>query len=304
MNGFLLVDKPRGITSFYCVRILRKLAGLKRIGFVGTLDPLATGLMIFAFGEATKLINLLENSDKAYETVVRLGAVSDTYDAEGKITENAVAQNEGAQKPTKEEIAKVIGENFSGAREQMPPAFSAIQIGGKRAYDLARKGQKVELKKRLVHFYSIEVVSYSWPLLRLLVHCGSGTYIRSLAHDLGERLGCGGYVEVLRRVSIGKHKVDEAVKLDDLDAESLKKAVIAPQDFLTELSVMELDDEEYGILGNGGFVEGRGAGGHNAGDAKAGAILAVYKGQCAGVLEKFNGKLKFRKKFNMIAEPC
>ncbi len=299
MNGFLLVDKPRGITSFYCVKILRRLSGQKRIGFVGTLDPLATGLMIFALGDATKLISLLEKTDKVYETVIRFGAVSDTYDAEGKITANEVVE-----RPSKEKIEKVLEEDFSGEHLQAPPVFSAIQIHGKRAYDLARKGEKVELKKRPVHFYSIEIVSYEWPLLKIRVRCGSGTYIRSLAHDLGQALGCGGYVQELRREKIGKHDVGSAVVLDDLDAEGLKKALVAPQNFLSGMPVLDLSDEEFSVLGNGGFIEVRGESEPESEAADAGGvILAVYKGECAGLLEEMNGKLKFRRKFNMIGEP-
>jgi tRNA pseudouridine55 synthase len=287
MNGFLLVDKPKGITSFYCVKILRKMIGVRRIGFAGTLDPLATGLMIFALGEATKMIEYLEKSDKVYEAVIRLGAVSDTYDAEGNIEEMS-----GYEKPERHKIEKVIKEEFVGLREQIPPAFSAIHVDGKRAYDLARKGEKVELKKRTVQFFSIDINSYNWPLLKVTIHCGSGTYVRSFAHDLGKILGCGGYVEELRRVKIGPHKIADAVSLDSPDKEKILKKIVRPQDFFRDFPRRNLSDAEYETLNHGGFV------GEAANDDKP--VLAIYKGECVGVMEPFRGKLKYRNKFNMI----
>lgn len=288
MNGFLLIDKPEGITSFYCVKILRRVSGVRRIGFAGTLDPLATGLMVFALGEATKLITYMEKADKVYDVSIRLGAVSDTYDAKGRITEVAFSG-----KPGRSAIEKIIEDDFIGEREQVPPIYSAIHVNGERAYDLARKGQKVVMKKRAVHFYDIKVKAYAWPVLKLTVHCGSGTYIRSLAHDLGQKIGCGGYVEELRRVKIGLHHVKDAVGLDDLDLLNVRKHLVAPEVFFKDWRMKELGDGEYAILANGGFVECRGL-------EVAVPIMALFKGQCVGVLEVFEGKLKFEKKFNIV----
>jgi tRNA pseudouridine55 synthase len=287
MNGFLLVDKPKGITSFYCVKILRKTVGVRRIGFAGTLDPLATGLMIFALGEATKMIEYLEKSDKVYEAVIRLGAVSDTYDADGKIEEMS-----GFEKPERRKIEKILKNEFVGSREQTPPAFSAIHVDGKRAYDLARKGEKVELKKRAVQFFAISINSYNWPLINVTVHCGSGTYIRSFAHDLGKILGCGAYVEELRRIKIGAYKVEDAISIDDSNRKNILKKIVQPQDFFSDFDRLDLSDAELETLNHGGFV-GRAA---DTGQP----ILAMHKGECVGVLEAFQGKLKYRNKFNMI----
>jgi tRNA pseudouridine55 synthase len=288
MNGFFLADKPKGITSFYCVKILRRLSGVRRIGFVGTLDPLATGLMIFAFGEATKLIPLLEKSDKVYSAVIRLGAESDTYDADGKIREIA-----GAKKPSKTEIEKVLKRDFHGSKEQTPPAFSAVKVKGRRAYDLARKGQKIKMNKRKVRFFAVRIESYKWPLLKINVHCGSGTYVRSMAHDLGAALRCGGYVLQLRRIKIGDHDIKDAVPVERLDDAGLRKKVKDARYFFHALPKKKLSAEEYEVLGRGGSIS---APGYTAGQA----ILGIYRQKCAGLLECADGKLKFRRKFNII----
>jgi tRNA pseudouridine55 synthase len=285
MNGFLLVDKPKGITSFYCLKILRRLSNTRKIGFIGTLDPLASGLMIFAFEEATKLISFMEKADKEYEADIFLGAKSDTYDAEGKITVLKVKK-----RPLKSQIEKCLKEDFLGERLQSPPIFSAIQINGKRAYDLARKGRKVELKKRPVIFYALKVISYKWPFLKLAVHCGSGTYIRSLAHDLGEILGTGGYVKDLRRTRIDCFNVDDAEKIDDLEKGGIK--LIEPQKILTNMKTCTLTKEDYKILKNGGFIK------NNFNVIDFG--LAILDGVCVGVIDKKDQKLKFFRKFNII----
>jgi tRNA pseudouridine55 synthase len=288
MNGFLLIDKPKGITSFYCLKILRRIFNMRRIGFVGTLDPLASGLMIFALGEATKLISFLEKSDKIYDVVIHLGAESDTYDAEGDIKEFL-----NPKKPALSKIKKLLDSEFSGECAQVPPAYSAIQIGGKRAYDMARKGHKVNLKSRPVYFYGIKIKSYKWPVLKLNVHCGSGTYIRSLAHDLGEKLGCGGYVEDLRRTKIGDQSIKNAINPEEISKHDPKKFLIQPQKMLKDFPQCDLDENEYNVLKNGGFIDKRK-------EYKDVPILALYKGECVGVLEPINQKLKFLKKFNII----
>jgi tRNA pseudouridine55 synthase len=288
MDYFLLIDKPEGKGSFDCVRILRRMSGVKRIGFAGTLDPLASGLMIFAVGEATKLIPYLEKSDKRYDVTVRLGAESDTYDAQGKISEVKCDVP-----PGREEIVRLIEENFTGEREQTPPAFSAVHVDGKRAYDLARMGKKVNLKPRKVVFYEVAIVAYEWPALKMSVHCGSGTYVRSLAHDLGRLLGCGGYVEALRRTAIGRHAVKDAVALDKITAENLADHALTPQDFFDDWPSMDLDDGSYAVLANGGMMDGKK-------NVSGKPVMAVYKGKCAGVIEEHAGKLKFARKFNIF----
>lgn len=235
MHGFLLIDKPADVPSFRCVAVLRRLTGIRRIGFAGTLDPLATGLMILAIGrESTRELGNLSKLDKVYEVLIELGKVSDTYDAKGKISvplfsngtllgNSALPSNgeHAAEPPTLSNIKKLLKENFEGEQMQMPPIYSAIQIGGKRAYALARQNKEVKLELRRVNFYETEVLSFEWPQLRLRVHCSSGTYIRSLAHDLGQLLQCGGYVKELRRLKVGEFSVSDAIKLEDLTLEKV-----------------------------------------------------------------------------------
>ena len=259
------------------------------MGFLGTLDPLATGLLVFALGEATKTLSYLEGLDKVYEAGVRFGGVSNTYDAEGEITEQEVST-----RPVRADIQKLLEEDFLGERMQQPPVFSAIKVGGKRSYDLARRNQPVELKPRKVHFYDLKISSYAWPHLRMTVHCSSGTYIRSLAHDLGGKLGCGGYVEELRRTKIGSWDVKDSLPLAKLNSLNVGRHVIPVEDFLKDWPGLTVSAEEYEILKNGGFLENRS--GH-----KKGPILAFYSEKCVGVLEiHSSGKLKFERRFNTV----
>ena len=207
MEEIIFVDKPAGMTSFGVVarvrRILSQREGHKvKVGHTGTLDPFATGLLILLAGKATKKAPELTKKDKVYEATIRLGEVSTTGDPEGEITKT------GAKMPTSEEIAEVL-KRFIGKIEQKPPIFSAIKINGQRAYKLARKGQEVEMPSRTVEIYDIEQISYSEPVLQIRTHVSSGTYIRTLAEDIGKALGCGAYCSALRRTQIADYKLDE-----------------------------------------------------------------------------------------------
>lgn len=302
--GFFLIDKPKRVTSFYVVKALRKILNMKKMGFAGTLDPLASGLMIVAVGEATKLLAGLEGLDKVYDVDIFFGAHSETYDAEGPIHKMPVGELMLQNPPTRSQIEKIIEDHFLGERLQQPPIYSAIQIEGKRAYDLARKGKKVELKKRKVHFFDIQVKHFSWPILKCQVHCSSGTYIRSFAHDLGQILGCGGYVHELRRTQIGTHLIKNAVSLEGEGRAELKDALtpfnfqhhlLKPEEFFSDWQQYNLTPKDYEFLAVGGFVENRPG-------FTRGPILAIYENKCVGVLElSHNGQLKFAKKFNIIA---
>jgi len=283
MIGFLLIDKVQGEASFDGVKALRKLLNERRIGFAGTLDPLATGLMIYAIGEATKLLTYLEKSDKVYETAVHLGAVSSTYDAVGEIQTNA-----GSPQPTRKQIEKILEDYFTGEIDQTPPVFSAVKIQGKPAYKYARKGEEIEMKSRKVSIFEIEILSFVWPILKLRVHCSSGTYIRSLAHDLGKMLGCGGYVEELRRVKIGHRNVKDAVLMATLDPANIVKFMKKPEELFSDWTQMELNEREYEVLRNGGTVQ-------KEVEVVSGPILALYGGRCVGVLRSEQGILKFEK---------
>lgn len=287
MLGFLLIDKPKGISSFDCIRKLRKLFNMRCMGFVGTLDPLATGLLLFGLGEATKLIPYLEGTDKTYETGVHFGATSNTYDGEGKIVDFPAPRE-----PSRRQIEEILEEEFLGEREQVPPQFSAIQIDGKRAYAMARKNETIELKPRKVSFYDIALKSYKWPSARFVVRCGSGTYIRSFAHDLGQKLGCGGYIEELRRTKIGPYSVKNAVKLDDLTSKNVVSYVLKPEEMFHDWVHVQLNKERFYLLWHGGFVE-------NFAHLKSGPALAMYKNDCIGTLELHaSGQLKLARRFN------
>jgi tRNA pseudouridine55 synthase len=290
MNGFLLIDKESGINSFKLVLALRRIANQKRVGFAGTLDPLASGLMILALGEYTKLLPYLEAKDKVYEVKIWLGRKSDSYDIDGQVEEVPVTNV-----PTRPVVEKLLQEKFTGKLEQRPPRFSAIQIGGRRAYSMAREGQEFELKRRPVEIFSVEILTYEFPFLRLRVHCSSGTYIRSLAHDLGEELGVGGVVRELRRTKVGEVEVTGAVKLDQLQRENLAQYIIDPREIFRFVEFLELDETQYDILARGNFID-------NNLSKKSEQVFALYRGELAGVIETTLGgrKLKFRKKLNIF----
>ncbi len=212
-DSVLLIDKPAGMTSFGVVaRVRRKLSqqlGKKaKVGHTGTLDPFATGLMIIVTGKECRNAMSYSKLDKVYEATFRLGQTSSTGDPEGEIVDVSDLQ------PTKESIEAAL-EQFRGEITQRPPIFSAIKINGRRAYDLARKGEVVEIPERQVTVFSLELLDYTYPDIRIRTHVSSGTYIRSLAVDLGTALGTSAYCVELRRTKIAEHSIEEAVKLDD-----------------------------------------------------------------------------------------
>lgn len=210
-NGFLLIDKPVGPTSFQVVATVRRLLSTQaikrrlKVGHAGTLDPLASGLLIIAVGKATKEISKFVGLDKTYETTITLGANTETDDAEA---EPIVTPN--AQPPTLEKVEQVV-KSFIGEQLQTPPLYSAKKQDGVRLYKLARSGKTTEIKSHRIIIYDITILSYVYPSLTIQVKCGSGTYIRSLARDIGERLSVGGYVTTLRRTAIGSLTTKKAI---------------------------------------------------------------------------------------------
>jgi tRNA pseudouridine55 synthase len=209
-NGLLVLDKPSGITSRDAVDQAAKWFPRRtKIGHTGTLDPLATGVLVLCIGHATRLAEFVQEMDKTYRTTFVLGARSDTDDADGTITPGTGIS------PIDDATVRAALSAFVGPIEQTPPAYSAVKIDGKRAHALARRGDEFTIAARTIKIDAIDVADYNWPELRLEVHCGKGTYIRSLARDLGEKLGCGAYVRELRRLRIGRFTVADAVKLDD-----------------------------------------------------------------------------------------
>jgi tRNA pseudouridine55 synthase len=222
INGFLIVDKPGGMTSRSAVnRIQRQVARRTKIGHTGTLDPLATGVLVLCLGAATKLADRVQALGKSYETRIRLGATSDTDDADGEIT--SVPHGE----PIPLDKLHNALTTFSGTIRQTPPAYSAIKVDGQRSYDLARRGQAKELTARPVAIHRIELRKYDWPFVELTIECGKGTYIRSIARDLGQLLGVGGLVETLRRTRVGPFAAEQGIGVD-ADFETIRANLIPP----------------------------------------------------------------------------
>ena len=214
MAGLLVVDKPLGWSSMDVVRKVRYAAGNVKTGHAGTLDPLATGVVICCLGHGTKYVEQLMGLPKVYDSTIDLSAFTATDDREGEREEVEVAE------PPSEEVVRAALEEFVGDIQQTPPQFSAVHVDGKRAYKSARKGERVEIEPRTVHVESIELLEYEWPNLRLLIHCGKGTYVRSMARDIGLVLGTGGHLAKLRRTAIGDFTLEGA-----FDAERLMNSI-------------------------------------------------------------------------------
>lgn len=212
LHGIFAVDKPVGISSMRAVAIVRRRAGGARTGHAGTLDPLASGVLVMALGKATRQIESLMATDKRYETRIDLSAFTATDDSEGPRTE--VLPASGA--PRLDAIERLLAERFTGTVLQRPPAYSAMKVGGRRAYALARGGKAPELAPRPVQVHAIAVTSYAWPMLGLDIRCGKGTYVRSIARELGQALGTGGHCTAIRRTAVGAFAVEGAVPVDAL----------------------------------------------------------------------------------------
>ncbi|MBC7943179.1 tRNA pseudouridine(55) synthase TruB [Candidatus Saccharibacteria bacterium] len=217
-DGILLIDKPVGMTSFGVVARVRRVLSEQqnkkvKVGHTGTLDPFATGLMIIVVGKECKNAGTYSKLDKVYEATIRLGQTSTTGDTEGEITEVSSVV------PSKQQIEDILGQ-FCGEITQRPPIYSAININGQRAYKLARKGVEVTMPTRQVMIHSLELINYTYPEINIRVHVGSGTYIRTLAEDIGSALGVGAYCNKLRRIAINDTSIDSAIKLEDLGINS------------------------------------------------------------------------------------
>ena len=207
--GILLLDKPSGPTSHDLVQIVRRGTGEKKVGHAGTLDPLATGLLVVCLGAATRLSDYVRDKPKRYRARVRLGQTTNTYDADGDITTTSAAV------PDRQAVEAALA-HFRGVIQQRPPIYSALKRGGKKAYELARAGELIELEPRPAEIFSLELSDWEAPDFALDVTCAAGTYIRSLAHDLGQMLGCGAHLIGLRRLASGNFTVNQAVTVDEL----------------------------------------------------------------------------------------
>ncbi|MEM7116367.1 MAG: tRNA pseudouridine(55) synthase TruB [Chloroflexota bacterium] len=235
MEGVLAVDKPTGMTSHDVVNRVRRLASMRRVGHAGTLDPLATGVLLVCLGRTTRLIEYLVGLQKIYETRIRLGQTTDSYDADGTMTA------ECAVTVTEAEIESALA-GFRGDIEQRPPMFSAIKRNGQPLYKLARQGIEVERPLRPVTIYNLTCLSWKNPYLDLRITCSAGTYIRSLAHDLGTQLGCGGHVAALRRTAIGSFQ--QTIALDQITPNNLPTLLQASDQTVAHLPRLDLAETE------------------------------------------------------------
>lgn len=237
LDGFLVVDKPKGMTSREAVNCVQDWFPSSRPGHAGTLDPLATGVLIVGLGKATRLLEYVQDMRKVYRATIRLGARSATDDAEGPITPEPNAQ------PVSLEALQNALASFIGEIDQVPPAFSAVKVEGRRAWKSARRQQQIELAPRKVAIHRIDLLTYTWPVLEVEVECGRGAYIRSLARDLGQKLSCGGYVQELRRLRVGPFRVEDAVSLS-VSPDEAKAALRPLSDGLAELPSLVLSEAE------------------------------------------------------------
>ncbi|MBI4235268.1 tRNA pseudouridine(55) synthase TruB [Candidatus Peregrinibacteria bacterium] len=291
LNGFFLVDKPRGMTSFEVVKELRKrLAfskGLKpssiKVGHSGTLDRLATGLLIVGVGEGCKLLEFLIGCDKEYEVLAYFGAVSDTYDEDGKITPLKDLNKKNFDGILKK-LPKIISENFLGEILQVPPKFSALKVQGRRASDRARAGEEVNLSKREVTIFSFDLLDFTFPTASFRIKCSSGTYVRSLIHDLGQKLSCGAYVKELRRTMIDDFSVQDAVSLDNIDVQKIVSLEYVARHF----QFLTLNSDEFDLLRDGKILKNK--------KIEQGCFaMAFYENRLVGVLENADSGVKYRK---------
>jgi tRNA pseudouridine55 synthase len=247
--GILNIDKPSGWTSHDVVARLRRVTGVRRIGHAGALDPLATGVLVVCIGAATRLSDYFMSGDKHYRATVHLGIETDSWDAEGEV----VARGD-ASAVTRERFGEALA-GFVGEIEQTPPMYSALKRDGQPLYRLARRGEQVTLEPRPVTIHQAELTSWEHPVATIDIVCSKGTYVRSLAHDLGAVLGCGAHLAALRRLRSGRFAIGDAVALDALDANNWRAALVAPWEALADRSRLIVSAEQCGELLLGRAVE-------------------------------------------------
>lgn len=209
LNGVFIIDKPSGITSFQVVKRVKNLTRAKKVGHTGTLDPIATGVLPLCLGRATKLSDFIMKGDKIYKGVMCLGVSTDTYDSEGSVTEQKEIPHD-----LDLQMIREMAKRFKGRILQSPPPFSAAKLNGKPLYELARKGVLVHKEPKEVEIFSFEILDYKRPDVYFSIHCGKGTYVRSIVHELGNLLGCHAHLSSLRRVKSGPFVIDDAIPLD------------------------------------------------------------------------------------------
>ena len=274
VSGVLVVDKPVGLTSHDIVQLIRRGTGIRRAGHTGTLDPRASGVLVVLVGPAVRLSEYVSASDKRYQATIHLGSSTDTYDAEGSITGTASV----------EKISEIQFEGtlqtFVGEIEQVPPPYSAVKIKGKKAYELAREGEEVDMTPRMIHVYSLDLLEWDPPEAVIDVFCSSGTYVRSLANDLGAALGCGAHLVALRRTKSGKFTLRDAVPLRRLQ-ESFQSGdwyqyLIPAAEALGDWPMVELDADQVELVRHGHRVPAKsGSTGWVRGISQQGDLVAL-----------------------------
>lgn len=273
-HGLLLIDKPSGKTSHDVVQEIRTALHEPKIGHLGTLDPAATGLLVLFIGKkALKVIELFEGLSKEYEAAIRFGKVSSTYDGEGVIED--VPEKPGWSAPREKDLLDVLKTRLTGKIIQRPPAHSAVHVHGERAYEIIRKNPNADLKipEREVEISDMQLISYGYPNAKLRISCSSGTYIRSIAHDLGQLLRCGGYLENLRRTRVGNWKLDDAHKLEDV----AWGQVIPLKEIMTVFPRVDLDEKQWMDVQHGKIIDV---------DIKEEPLIAWYEELPVAILER------------------
>lgn len=264
----LLVDKPQGCSSHDVVGRARRALGIRRVGHSGTLDPMATGLLVLAAGWATRLLRFTDSATKTYDAELTLGIETDTWDGEGEVVASAAVTASEAR--IREALAGLVGEI-----RQVPPMYAAIKVGGEKLYDKARRGEEVSREARPVTIHAIDDVAVDGPRVRFTVTCSAGTYVRSIAHDVGAALGCGGHLSRLRRTRIGTLGVDDARSLEALD-EVGRTALVAPLALVSHLPRVEVDAAAAALVSTGRRVPGAGPGLVALVRSGTGELVAVY----------------------------
>lgn len=282
MFGVLNINKPRGMTSHDVVGVLRKILNTKQIGHTGTLDPFAEGVLPICIGKATRLIEYFDNN-KEYLATVQFGSSTDTYDLEGKILKTS------SKKVKSEEIESAL-KDFEGEIEQTPPIYSAIKLGGKKLYEYARKGETVTIPKRKVTIYNIKLINFDETnqQAEILISCSQGTYIRSIANDLGENLGCYAHLIKLVRTQSGKFRIETAINLDD---ENIKDKIQNPLSVIS-LEKITVDEAQHKRISHGMPVRIDGK------ELKSGEFLILVYNNSIDAIGVYNdGEIKVKKVF-------
>jgi len=275
VSGVLVIDKPVGLTSHDVVQIVRRGTGIRRAGHTGTLDPRASGVLVVLIGPAVRLSEFVSASDKRYQATIRLGSRTDTYDSEG------IPSEEMPVNVTEEEFLELV-KGYEGEIEQVPPPYSAVKVKGKKAYEMAREGEEVDLEPRKIKVYNLDVLEWAPPEVVIDVYCSSGTYVRSLANDIGESLGIGAHLVGLRRTKSGQFSLRDAVALRRLreafEAGTWAQFLIPAAEALGDWRTIELDGELLEMVRHGHrFPAGKGDTGWARAISEQGDLVALLE---------------------------